>query len=96
LVENRIILIGGLGYPDDRRLGYTPVFALNTQTYRIERLETTGKNPGWIFNHSAALDQNERLITVSGGEIQTESGAEQTQNAGTYELNLRDLCWRRL
>src|SRR5215469_1164609 len=55
LVGSSIYLIGSLGYPSTRRYGETPVYRLNTATFQIEEVETTGNKPGWIYKHRAIL-----------------------------------------
>ncbi|WP_152050127.1 hypothetical protein [Tautonia marina] len=69
LVGDRLILIGNMGYPEDRRPGTTPVFTLDLQTYRIDPVSTHGEAPGWISSHSATLDAQRSGITVSGGRV---------------------------
>ncbi|BCM93046.1 hypothetical protein IAD21_04933 [Abditibacteriota bacterium] len=69
LVDDFIYIIGCIGYPEQRVVGYTPVYRLNTQTFVIEKVETSGENPGWIFNHKAVLIGDE--IHISGGETWT-------------------------
>lgn len=53
LVENGIYIIGCLGYLMERIPKETPVYYLNCQTFEIHRIETKGKNPGWLFQHEA-------------------------------------------
>lgn len=98
LFDNRIILIGGLGYQEDRRPGYTPVFALDIRTYQIERVNTAGENPGWIFSHAAELDPRHPVIIVSGGEIHVENrpNRQLVPNAHKYKLDLREWRWKRV
>lgn len=69
LVGGRLILIGNMGYPEDRRPGTTPVFSLDLQTYRIDPVSTHGEAPGWISSHSATLDPQDSAITISGGKV---------------------------
>ena len=49
LTGDTIYLIGSLGYPGTRQYGKTPVYRLDTTTFQIERVETTGSEPGWIY-----------------------------------------------
>ncbi|MEW4567854.1 hypothetical protein AB1L88_08300 [Tautonia sp. JC769] len=69
LVDDRLILIGNLGYPDERRPCMTPVFSLDLNTYRIDPVATLGDAPGWISSHSATLDPGGSAITVTGGRV---------------------------
>lgn len=67
LCGERLILIGCLGYPEERRPGVTPVFALHLDDYRVEPLPSHGEAPGWIWGHEAELSHG--VITIRGGEV---------------------------
>ncbi|WP_165074655.1 Kelch repeat-containing protein [Paludisphaera rhizosphaerae] len=67
LLGDRVIIIGSLGYEEDRRPGATPVFALDLRDYRIVELPSHGESPGWIHSHSATLGPDGR-ITIADGE----------------------------
>lgn len=67
LVDEAIVLIGSLGYLEDRRIDQTQVLRLNLKDFSIERLDTSGKRPGWISRHQARLDGNK--IVVWGGKV---------------------------
>lgn len=66
LVDGFIYIIGCIGYVEERVAGYTPIYRLNTETLAMERIETRGDNPGWIFKHKAVLIGDE--IHISGGD----------------------------
>ena len=93
-VADRIIVIGCLGYPDDRRPGHTPVYALDLADYRITAVPTTGDMPGWVFKHEAAADPD-GTIRVQGGEV-FEGGCRIRRNLDEYALDLRSRTWLRL
>jgi hypothetical protein len=95
LVGDLIYIIGSLGYYGARRFGQTPVYRLDTQTWRIEPLKVDGAGPGWLHEHRAVLSSPDE-ITVSGGLV---SGLEDDReirqtNAGRFVLDLRRLAWR--
>lgn len=96
LLEGHIWLIGSLGYLDLRRDGYTQVFRLETTTCRIERIETSGDNPGWISRHQAGSDPCGREVWVRGGQVWNAIDGSLIPNAATYALSLGSLTWRRL
>jgi len=73
-VGDRIVLIGCLGYPSQRRHGVTPVFALDTASLAITRLVTAGAAPGWIYEHTATLSDDGRSIVVRGGRCAVRAG----------------------
>lgn len=76
LVDNRIIVIGCIGYMKDRRPGYTPVYALDLADYHISEIPTSGPNPGWVFKHEAETSPD-GVITIRGGEVIQEHDGEQ-------------------
>lgn len=86
LVGRFIIIIGCLGYPAQRVVGFTPVYRLNIDTLSIEQVETSGDNPGWIWSHKAVLVGNE--IHVSGGQIWTVEDDDQTSEEEDEEPEL--------
>jgi hypothetical protein len=92
---DRLVIVGSIGYPEDRVPSVTPVYALNLATYRIDRLETTGQMPGWIGHHEIEHDDMRRVITVRGGKVFVgrEAGGRFRRNVEEYELDLRTLVW---
>jgi hypothetical protein len=96
LVGDSIYVIGSLGYVGAFRYGETPVYRLDLRTLRIDRLDTGGEAPGWIYSHRAApAGQSE--IRVCGGTVVTgiKSGGSQKQNVASFVLDLVRLRWRR-
>ena len=95
VVGRTIYIIGGLGYHQTRRPGFNPVYALDTQTLRITRIETQGDMPGWIYKHRARLI-DENTIEVSGGYVETDSASrEQTPYRLVHRLDLGRGGWGR-
>jgi hypothetical protein len=97
LVGPWIYIIGNLGYSHAREVQscVTPVFRLDVETYRIERVITKGQSPGWIHKHQAEL--RDGCIHLSGGEILTlnDDGKSAIRtNETNYVLDLADLTWR--
>lgn len=97
LVGNQIILVGCLGYLDDRRPGHTPVYALDLSRYQISEIETVGEMPGWIFDHEADL-ASDGIITIRGGNVFEKHGGKQQylQNLEDYTLDVRSAVWQRV
>jgi hypothetical protein len=98
LTDNGIIVIGGLGYMDDRVEGFTPVYRLDSATYQFEKLASKDPLPGWIFNHTAELDAVRRSIVVKAGEtIVIKDGRQEIRtNVDEFQLCLDDLQWEQL
>ena len=94
LVDGYIYIIGSLGYLEERRYGTTPVYRLDIKSFRIEKLDTSGECPGWIYNHSADL-VGQSVLRIQGGEIL--DGAEGKENhrfnKHDFELDLAALKW---
>ena len=63
----------------------------------MERLDTSGDAPGWIFDHRARRE-GRAAIRISGGTIvATTSAGQEVQSAsgGEFVLDLDALRWRR-
>lgn len=96
LVGDFVYIIGCLGYPDQHRIGDTPVYRLDTRTYQIARIETHGEMPGWISKHKANLSSDERSIRISGGKRIVPAGdkTDYVANDSVHELCLKTMTWR--
>lgn len=96
LVDERIVIIGCLGYKQSRRPGQTPVYSLELGDYHIAEVPTSGENPGWIFKHQADLDAN-GVITIRGGEVIQISGDKQRyrRSLDDYTLDTGSWTWER-
>jgi hypothetical protein len=96
LAGDQIILIGCLGYSDDRRAGHTPVYALHLADFHISSVSTSGEIPGWISDHEAESSA-EGIITVRGGKVIGGADGKQRcrRNLEEYTLNLQSRVWQR-
>jgi hypothetical protein len=96
LVNDRIIVIGCLGYQHARRPGYTPVYGLDVSRFHITEIQTRGENPGWIFKHEADFDPK-GVINIRGGEVIQKRGDTQQyrRNLEDYALDVRSWTWHR-
>ena len=96
LVGDRVIVIGRLGYKDERRSGATPVMVLDLATYRFEECPSHGELPGWIFGHDAELSGG--TITIRGGEVHEENDGEDTirRNFDDFAYDIATGGWKRL
>jgi ankyrin repeat protein len=94
LVGDYIYIIGRLGYPEQRRHRETPVYRLHIHTLAIEKVKTSGKNPGWISDHKAIYRLESNEIHVSGGKITTRK--DYRDNPDDYVLNLNNHKWYRV
>lgn len=98
LVGDRLFLIGSLGYPKERRPGFTQVYTLDLTSYQIDPVETRGAMPGWIHKHEAEHVASRNAIRVRGGLVLEERGGscELRSQVEEYELDLTTLLWARL
>jgi hypothetical protein len=95
-VDNSIIVIGNLGYPEHRVVGSTPVFRVAIDTLSIDRVDTIGEAPGWIHKHSAALTDDASAIVVRGGVIWRGDALSMIENIDSWSLDLGTGRWTRL
>lgn len=99
LVGDWIYIIGCLGYVDQRQEGHTPVYRLNTDSWQIARVETSGETPGWIHEHHASYAPTRSTIRVDGGKLVVldEVGEQDiVPNKSSFELDLASFEWRKV
>jgi hypothetical protein len=94
-----IYVVGGLGYPQQRRPGKTPVYRLRLDSWEMEPVETAGEAPGWIHGHQARYDPARHTIHIAGGELHVaadDGKLKMVPNQDHYELDVSRLEWRRM
>lgn len=96
LWNGQIFITGGLGYPDDRQSGFTPVYSLDLTNYQISQPQTNGEMPGWIYKHRCNVSPGK--ITVRGGEVfEIRNGKKYDRaNIEDYSLDLASGTWQRI
>ncbi len=97
LVGAWIYIIGNLGYSHTQEAHglRMPVYRLHVETFRIERVVTLGKSPGWIYKHEAVLQDGR--IHLSGENVLTrdaEGKAHSQSNLTAYALDLATMAWQ--
>lgn len=94
LIGRYIYVIGSLGYQGTRRHGETPVYRLDVDTLQMERLQTTGDKPGWIYEHRA-IRSGAHEIKITGGKVVTSDGGREvhSENVATFVLDIGCLVW---
>jgi hypothetical protein len=96
LTGNRIIIIGSLGYADQRHPETgTPVFVLDLDSFRISHAQTSGQSPGWIHLQTATLTSDGRAILIERGNLELVDGSH-VENIDDWLLHLDDFRWERL
>jgi hypothetical protein len=96
LVGQEIFIIGRLGYPSSRSLDSTPVYKLLLESMVVEKVETRGDSPGWIYGHTASLGADGATITLAAGERWTGNGRAARKNIDSWSFDTRTGEWRRL
>lgn len=99
LCRDGIYVVGGLGYPEQRQSGFTPVYRLTLESWQIESVKTAGEMPGWIHGHRSRYEPERNAIYIAGGEIHVvdEDGKPQlVPNEQQFELDLTRFQWRRM
>ena len=94
---DRIIIVGCCGYCDARRPAHTPVYALDLSDYHVSEMKTSGRMPGWIWDHEAGFNPR-GIIAVRGGKIFEECGDKPRSRRNIEEyaagLDIRSGMWR--
>ncbi|MDB6110757.1 MAG: hypothetical protein JWR69_2507, partial [Pedosphaera sp.] len=96
-VGDHIIVLGNLGYPEDRKLGTTQILTLDLATFAIASVQASGASPGWIHGHAVELSADRRSILLRGGKL--ERGGEDkslVENIDDWRLHLADWHWERM
>ncbi len=96
LAGDAIVIIGSLGYPEERNQNETPVYRLRLATFEIEKMETLGTPPGWIHRHTARLSEGKDSIIVTKGKIDLGKKHALRENIDDWQLHLDDWSWERL
>lgn len=94
LVADRIVVIGNLGYPEQRKPQVTPIYELDLKQFSFHRIEAIGEMPGWIQRHTAEL-QGDGIVITSGNLDRGERG-ELIENVDDWALCLTTHRWERL
>jgi hypothetical protein len=97
LVGDQIIIIGSLGYQEQRKPSTTPVLKLNVSSLAISAVKTSGQPPGWIHEHEAILEESGDSILIRYGKLDRGGeGASLVENVDDWRLHLSDWSWERV
>ena len=96
LVDDKIIIIGSLGYGSEGKIDTTQILVLDTKNFKIEPVESFGSKPGWIHKHKAILSDDKKHIKIVGGKIDLGGKASLVENIDEWELDLETWQWSRL
>lgn len=94
LVGGEIIVVGCQGNSGDRRIGFTPVYSINTESYRVSELPTSGTQPGWIFRHTTELSAGGNIHVRGGQYVEIKNGKQRfKRNNEEFSLNIGTGVW---
>lgn len=93
LIDNKIIIVGCLGYSEQRDAPETPVYTLDLNTFFIEKISTTGAKPGWIYGHLATLANDKETLLITGGESYRDKSKSTCENINEWTLNTKTWKW---
>ena len=96
LVGNQIIIIGCVGYIEQRDKDFTPVYVLDLDTFQIKKINTVGQSCGWIYNHQAEYTPENNAIVISKGNLDLGQDTFGRDNIDDWQLNLNDWSWQKL
>ncbi len=96
LVGDAIVVIGSLGYRQDRQPGRTRVARLSLTDWSINLPTTTGEGPGHIHKHSANWDAAANAIVLRSGLVEHGDGQPFVENVDDWQLDLKSWHWSRL
>ncbi len=97
LVGNKIFIVGCLGHIQDRDTHETRVYCLECDNFTIQKIATTGQNPGWIYEQKAEFVEEKNCIKFEKGYLFKLIGDKQTyeKNQEIFWLNLYNQEWYR-
>jgi len=95
-IENKIILIGSLGYPEERVIADTQIYILDLESYEMQKIKASGQSPGWIHEHNATLSSDKKSILITHGKVDLGQEYSLRDNIDDWKLNLVDWYWERL
>ncbi|TCI01085.1 hypothetical protein EZV61_19300 [Corallincola luteus] len=96
LIGSKIVLIGSLGYPQERVEASTQLYLLDLNDFKISPINSSGKSPGWIHRHEAILDTSQTSITVTKGFIEIGLDSPLRENIDDWKLDIENWTWQRL
>lgn len=94
LVDNQIIIIGGLGYQKDRVTNKTNMHVLNLDDFSIKAMPSKGDKPGWIFEHTTLLDEQNNCLYLMDGKKWM--NGKIVDNKAIFHFDLKTRHWRHM
>ena len=96
LIDDMIIIIGNLGYGNNTKVGTTPIYLLDTNSYKITSIKSSGESPGWIHEHYSILSEDKKSIKIIGGKVNIGKEHNLVENIDEWALDIESWKWERL
>lgn len=96
LIDDKIIIIGNLGYGEQRIPNSTPVYQLDLKTFSISKTTTKGPSPGWIHNHEVEVDLQTNKLKIKGGTTYIGEDEQLIDNFDDWEFDIKSNTWSKL
>ncbi len=96
VINNKVIIVGSLGYIEDRRPGEIQVYSLDLNDFRVSSQTCLGNSPGWLHGHCAVLDEDGTSIRITHGKLYLGEDSPLIENIDDWRLSLEDWTWHRL
>lgn len=93
LIDDEIYIIGNIGYMNDRQYHTTPIYKLNINTLKINKVESRNQI-GWIHHHTATMKNGQ--IIVKNGYICDDDNSPMRENIDEWTFNPKTLVWTNL
>ena len=94
LIDNKIYIIGNLGYEENIKYGYTQVYELDLKDFSIKEIESKGQMPGWIHEHDARVIDKDK-IEINGGLIMCSPDSGLIKNRDNWIFDTKTHIWKK-
>lgn len=96
VINDKIYIIGGLGYAEQNDHKVTTVYILYLNNYSILKLDTYGEIPPHLFKHKAEYIEKDNIIICESGEIFNSDKDDFAENKTIWHLDLNNAHWHKL
>jgi hypothetical protein len=93
LINSGIIIIGNLGYPENRKEKTSDLYILDVESFVFRHVQTSGDQPPWIHRHKASLSEDGKLL-ITGGKLDRGEGRSLIENIDDWQLDLNTWNWQ--
>jgi len=88
-----IIIVGSLGYPEDRAEATTQVMILDLKTMKIQRQITFGNQPDWLHRAQMNWCSDGHTLTISDGSLGVGQAKPFRKNLSIWHLDTHTWQW---